>query len=59
MTPAKTTRERVEALRKRRDLLGLRRLEIYAHPDDWEGIKALAERLQRKRERAAKKAAKE
>lgn len=46
---AKTTAERVAALRATRDALGLKRLELYAHPDDWPAIKALAEKLQRKR----------
>jgi hypothetical protein len=46
---AKTTAERVQALRQRRVDQGLVRLELYAHPDDHAAIKALAERLQRKR----------
>ena len=45
----KTTSERVQAMRASRDALGLKRLELYAHPEDWPAIKALAERLQRKR----------
>jgi hypothetical protein len=36
-------------MRADRDALGLKRLELYANPDDWPAIKALAERLQRKR----------
>lgn len=56
MSAAKTTAERVAALRAARDALGLKRLELYAHPDDWPAIKALAEKLQRKREKAAKAA---
>jgi hypothetical protein len=51
---AKTTTERVQELRQRRELLGLTRLEIYVHPDDHEAIKALAAKLQRKRERKPK-----
>lgn len=54
---AKTTGERVAALRAARDARGLRRLEVYAHPDDWPAIKALAEKLQRRRQRAEKRAA--
>lgn len=50
----KTTAERVAALRAARDALGLKRLELYAHPDDWPAIKALAEKLQRRRAKAAK-----
>ena len=51
MNTAKTTSERVAKLRADRDALGLKRLELYAHPDDWPAIKALAEKLQRKRAR--------
>lgn len=57
MPPAKTTSERVAALRAARDALGLRRLELYAHPDDWAQIKALAEKLQRKRAKAQERKA--
>jgi hypothetical protein len=52
---AKTTSERVAKLRADRDALGLKRLELYAHPDDWPAIKALAEKLQKRRARAAGK----
>ena len=55
---AKTATERVQALRAERAALGLKRLELYAHPDDWPGIKALSERLQRRRAKAAKVSAK-
>ena len=48
MTP-KTTSERVAALRAARDALGLKRLELYAHPDDWPAIKTLAEKLKKRR----------
>ena len=50
---AKTTSERVQAMRAARDALGLKRLELYAHPDDWPAIKALAEKLQRRRAKLA------
>jgi hypothetical protein len=56
MSAAKTTAERVAALRAGRDAAGLKRLDLYAHPDDWPAIKELAAKLQRRRERAAKKA---
>lgn len=56
MNAAKTTAARVAKLRQRRADLGLTRLELYAHPDDHEAIKALASKLQRKRERNAKRA---
>jgi Fic family protein len=52
---AKTTTERVQKLRADRDALGLKRLELYAHPDDWPAIKALAEKLQKRRARDAGK----
>jgi hypothetical protein len=39
-------------MRSARNSLGLKRLELYAHPEDWPAIKALAEKLQRKRARA-------
>lgn len=57
MSAAKTTSERVAALRAARDALGLKRLELYAHPEDWPAIKAMAEKLQRKRIKAVEKAA--
>lgn len=56
MTTPKTPTQRVQALRQRRADLGLVRLDLYAHPDDHPAIKALAEKLQAKREKAAKKA---
>ena len=49
---AKPVAARVAALRERRAALGLTRLELYAHPDDHAAIKALAEKLQRKRAKA-------
>jgi hypothetical protein len=51
---AKTSAERVRELRERRDVLGLTRIELYVNPDDHVAIKALAARLQRKRERKPK-----
>lgn len=51
MNAAKTVKERVEKLRQEREDLGLKRLELYAHPEDWPAIKALAEKLQRRRAR--------
>jgi hypothetical protein len=47
---AKTPTERVAKLRADREAQGLKRLELYAHTDDWPAIKSLAEKLQRKRE---------
>lgn len=55
VAPPKTTSERVAKLRADRDALGLKRLELYAHPDDWPAIKAQAEKLQKRRVRAAGK----
>ena len=53
MSPAKTTSERVAAMRAARDALGLKRLELYAHSEDWPAIKAFAEKLQRRRAKLA------
>jgi len=52
LNTAKTTRERVAAMRAARLAAGMKRLELYAHPDDWPALKALAEKLQRKRARS-------
>ena len=49
MSAVKTTAERVAALRAARDALGLKRLELYAQPEDWPAIQALAKKLARKR----------
>lgn len=49
----KSTLQRVQKLREERARLGLKRLELYVHPDDWDQVKALASRLQRKREKSA------
>ena len=46
---AKTTAERVAALRESRKSAGLTRLEVYAHPDDHAAIKEHAAKLQRRR----------
>ena len=56
VSAAKTTAERVAALRAAR-ALGLKRLELYTHPEDWPAIKALAEKLQRKRAKMVAKRA--
>ena len=42
---AVAVKDRVAKLRADRDALGLKRLELYAHPDDWPAIKALAAQL--------------
>ena len=57
MNAAKTASERVAKLRADRDALGLKRLELYAHPEDWPAIKALAEKLQRRRAKLVAKRA--
>ena len=57
MSPARTTAERVGALRAARDAQGLRRLELYVHPDDWPTIKALADRLAKRRAKAGSRRA--
>lgn len=51
-----TTTQRVDKLRQEREALGLRRRELYAHEDDWPKLQELAAKLQRKRERNAKRA---
>ena len=60
MTTAKTNAERQKEWRQRRIELrqarteqGLKRIELWAHPDDWEAIKKCAEKLQRKRAKLA------
>lgn len=53
MSIAKTTTERVDKLRKTRESLCLKRKEVYTHPEDWPAIKALAEKLQRRRAKLA------
>lgn len=50
----KSTLQRVQKLREDRARLGLKRLELYVHPDDWDEVKTLAARLQRKREQQVK-----
>ncbi len=48
-TAPKTSAQRVQAMRQRRDALGLTRLELYVHPDDHAAVKALAAKLARQR----------
>jgi hypothetical protein len=55
MNATKTTTERVDELRERREALGLKRRELYAHDDDWAQLAKLAMRLQMKRTKAAAK----
>ncbi len=50
---SKSASERVAAMQERATALGLKRLEIYAHPEDWVAIKALAAKLQKRREKVA------
>jgi len=57
LNAAKTTAKRVSAFRAARGALGLKRLELYAHPEDWPAIKALAEKMRRKRARLVAKRA--
>lgn len=58
MSAAKTTGQRVEKLRQKREAIGIRRRELYAHEDDWPKLQELSAKLQRKRQRTAKRAAK-
>ena len=55
----KTTSERVDKLRAARAILGLKRLELYAHQEDWPAIKAIAAKLARKRQKAKELAKRE
>ena len=48
---AKTTAQRVQAMRRRREALGLTRLELYAHPEDHPDIKRYARTKALKREK--------
>ena len=52
---AKPATERMAALRKRRQVEGLTRMELWVHPDDHAAVKEAAEKLQRKRDKAAKR----
>ena len=54
MNAAKTTRERVAAVRQRRKDAGLVSLQLWVHPDDVQPIRAYAARLQRKRAKEGK-----
>ena len=47
---ARTLAQRQQDLRDRRESLGLKRREIYAHDEDWPRIQKIADRLKRKRE---------
>ena len=49
MRLAKTAAQRQAELRANRAALGMKRLELHAHPEDWPAIKALAERLRQLR----------
>ena len=51
----KTTSERVKKMRDERTRLGLKRLELYVHPDDWAVIKDLATELTEARSGVEKK----
>ena len=55
MTAAKTSGERMVAMRAARYALGLRRLELYAHPDDWPAIQQFAIKVQMRRAKPAAK----
>ncbi len=52
--PPKTSAQRVAELRARRKALDLKQLNLYAHPDDCEAIKAYAIKLSAKRAKSAK-----
>jgi hypothetical protein len=52
VSAAKTTSERVDALRADRKTKGLNRRELYVHDDDWPQIARLAMKLQMRRNKA-------
>ena len=52
---SKTVNERVRTLRAKFANIGLKRRELYVHPDDWPQIKTLAAKLQLRRARQAAK----
>lgn len=55
MSTAQTTAERQRSYTERREAQGLKLMRnLWAHPDDHQAIKALAEKLQRKRARSAR-----
>lgn len=45
----KTNNERQQALRAKRATAGLKRFEVWTHPNDWPVIKGLVERLAKRR----------
>lgn len=49
MKTTKKSTESVAEFRKRAKAMGLKRLDIYAHPEDFPAIKAYAKKLQKKR----------
>ncbi len=49
----KPNKQSVAEFRARAARMGLKRLELYAHPLDWVAIREHAAKLQRKRERQA------
>jgi len=52
VSAAKTTSERVDALRADRKAKGLKRRELYVHDEDWPQIVKLALKLQMRRNKA-------
>lgn len=55
--PARTAAQRLAASRERRRAEGLKKLELWAHPQDHEPIKGYAAKLAAKRAKAARKSA--
>jgi len=49
----KTSTDRVRILRAARAAQGLRRLELYVHPEDWPEIKRKAEQVAKRRKAKA------
>jgi diketogulonate reductase-like aldo/keto reductase len=46
---AKTNQERLQALREKREKMGLKRFDVYLHPSEWPLVKRYIERLAKRR----------
>lgn len=51
MSQAKTTAQRKAAERERKAAQGLKRYEVWLHPEDWREVKAVLDRVKRRRAR--------
>jgi hypothetical protein len=46
---AKTNQERLQALREKREKMGLKRFDVYLHPSEWSLVKRYIDRLAKRR----------